>query len=70
MTPAQQKTPEGPGAGDREPPKVSEHPPEDPPEPPVRGAEGGDDSPAADALPSHPSRDSSPLGDTDQHSAS
>jgi hypothetical protein len=31
------------------------------------GAEGGD-SPAKDALPGAPADDSSPLGDTDQHS--
>jgi hypothetical protein len=31
------------------------------------GAEGGD-SPAKDALPGAPAEDSSPLGDTDQHS--
>jgi hypothetical protein len=37
---------------------------------PVRGAEGGPDSPAAGKLPSDPASDDSALGDTDQHSAS
>jgi hypothetical protein len=32
------------------------------------GAEGGDDSPAADTSPALPAHDGSPLGDTDQHS--
>ena len=32
------------------------------------GAEGGADSPSADALPGQPARDDSPVGDTDQHS--
>ena len=32
------------------------------------GAEGGDESPAADAHPAQPADDDSPLGDTDQHS--
>ena len=32
------------------------------------GAEGGDESPAADVHPSRPSDDDSELGDTDQHS--
>jgi hypothetical protein len=32
------------------------------------GAEGGDDSPAADTSPALPAKDGSPLGDTDQHS--
>jgi hypothetical protein len=33
------------------------------------GAEGGDASEAADALPGQPAEDDSPLGDTDQHSS-
>jgi hypothetical protein len=32
------------------------------------GAEGGDESPAADRLPAEPADDDSALGDTDQHS--
>ena len=32
------------------------------------GAEGGDESPAADVHPGRPSDDDSELGDTDQHS--
>jgi hypothetical protein len=43
-----------------------EQPPEDRPDEP--GAEGGSESPAADQLPTLPSRDDSELGDTDQHS--
>ena len=38
------------------------------PEPGAPGAEGGDESPAADAHPGRPSDDDSALGDTDQHS--
>jgi hypothetical protein len=34
------------------------------------GAEGGDQSPAADTPPGLPASDNSPLGDTDQHSSS
>ena len=45
----------------------SEVPPED--QPGVSGAEGGSQSESKDKLPSHPSQDSSPLGDTDQHSS-
>lgn len=41
--------------------------PEDKSEEP--GAEGGANSPAADALPGAPSDDGSDLGDTDQHSS-
>ncbi|MHB8657969.1 MAG: hypothetical protein ACYC91_08435 [Solirubrobacteraceae bacterium] len=41
--------------------------PEDHPEEP--GAEGGSQSPAADALPGVPSKDNSPVGDTHQHSS-
>jgi hypothetical protein len=43
-----------------------EESPEDEPSEP--GAEGGSESDAADALPGEPADDSSPLGDTDQHS--
>lgn len=32
------------------------------------GAEGGDESPAADRLPAEPADDDTALGDTDQHS--
>ncbi len=32
------------------------------------GAKGGDESPSADTLPGLPSKDGTPLGDTDQHS--
>jgi hypothetical protein len=32
------------------------------------GAEGGDESENADALPGAPAEDDTPLGDTDQHS--
>jgi hypothetical protein len=32
------------------------------------GAEGGDESENADALPAAPAEDDTPLGDTDQHS--
>ena len=40
--------------------------PEDRPE--EAGARGGSKSPSADRLPAAPADDSSPLGDTDQHS--
>jgi hypothetical protein len=43
-----------------------ERPPEDLPDEP--GAESGSRSPAAEQMPAMPSRDDSPLGDTDQHS--
>jgi hypothetical protein len=38
------------------------------PQPGEPGAEGGDESPAADAPPGRPADDDSELGDTDQHS--
>ena len=41
--------------------------PEDVPGEP--GAEGGSQSPAADALPGMPTDDDSPVGDSDQHSS-
>jgi len=44
---------------------TSRRPPE---EPLPGGAEGGDQSPAADTPPAFPAGDDSPLGDTDQHS--
>jgi hypothetical protein len=52
-------------------PDRNEH--EDPPEPEDQpeepGAEGGSQSPTKDKLPGAPAKeDSSPLGDTDQHS--
>lgn len=37
---------------------------------PPGGAEGGDESPAADTLGALPADDGAPLGDTDQHSSS
>ncbi len=40
--------------------------PEDRPDEP--GAEGGSGSPSTDTLPAKPSKDSSEVGDTDQHS--
>jgi hypothetical protein len=53
-TPADELPPEG------------ERAPEDMPDEP--GAEGGSKSPSKDKLPGAPARDSSPIGDTDQHS--
>lgn len=47
--------------------KKQEEPAEDRPEEP--GAEGGSESESADALPGEPADDTSPLGDTDQHSS-
>ena len=50
-----------------DPKHLGERAPEDVPGEP--GAEGGSKSPAAEKPPGMPSRDDSPVGDTDQHSA-
>jgi hypothetical protein len=54
------------GARAGELPPEGERTPEDEPDEP--GAEGGSKSPSKDKLPGAPARDSSPIGDTDQHS--
>jgi hypothetical protein len=52
---------------DEEPRREEGDAPEDQPDEP--GAEGGSESPAADAPPAAPSDDDSEFGDTDQHSS-